>query len=490
MAQRLEVGVVRVARGVLAERLARELADDRDGLVLRRARHEQVFVADDRRIRRAEQTPPLGGLPAVHRHGDDAAAGQVRVVIRPDERAVGAAMHLLERVQVGRDVVGVGIRIADAVKVVRLDLGHERELAVDLLLRERLDSDDKVARNGHAAVGIRERHGDGDVLCRLAGQRTVDVHARGVVHIRRHDGVGITARDGHGGVLAVHAEVMRGREVNIVGCKILAVALREGLAGHGVAQTAVGGKARVELGLQVLAHGRLLTLNGHGEHLADRDGLLLHARELEGHGRSEGDGLVLRGRFDHADIGVKARVGRLLAAVADGDHGRIAGRPGDERPLFPVDDLRQREILRDHSRSLARGAQALGGELRRDLVRDRRAHAQRVPADDDRDLQRLGRAGFAERERDAVAATVHERRGVRVDVVVSDRAVGCDARTAGDFLHSRNADRDAAVVELRAEHRVHVRVAAVFRRQGHVAVELLDELAQLALGGFLIDLRL
>ena len=283
---------------------------------------------------------------------------------------------------------------------------------------------------------------------------------------------------------------MRGREVDIVGCKILAVALREGLAGHGVAQTAVGGKARVELGLQVLAHGRLLTLNGHGEHLADRDGLLLRARELEGHGRSEGDGLVLRGRFDHADIGVKARVGRLLVAVADGDHGRIAGRPGDERPLFAVDDLRQRQILREQVRILPGGAQALGGELRRDLVRDRRAHAQRVPADDDRDLQRLGRSGLAERKRDVVAAVVHERRGVRVCEEIRDGAVGRDARAAVHFLDLRDADRDAAVVELRAEHRVHIRVAAVFRRQGHVAVELLDELAQLALGGFLIDLRL
>ena len=85
---------------------------------------------------------------------------------------------------------------------------------------------------------------------------------------------------------------------------------------------------------------------------------------------------------------------------------------------------------------------------------------------------------------------MHERRGVRVDEEIRDGAVGRDARTAIHFLDLGDTDRDAAVVELRAEHRVHVRVPAVFRRQGDGAVEPLDELAQLALGGFLIQLRL
>ena len=489
-AQRLEVRVVRITCGVLAERLARELTADRDGLVLRGTGHEQVLVADHAGIGRAEQPPLLAFRPAVHRHGDDAAAGQVCMVIHPDELAVRIQIRLLEGVQIGEDVLCVRVGVADAVKVVRLDLGHERELRVDLRLRERLDFDHEITRSSDAAVGIRERHRDGDVLCRLAGQRAVDGRTRGVVHIRRHDGVFIAARDGHGGVLAVHAKVARGREMNIIGCKILAVALREGQTRHGIAQAAAGGKARVELCQQILAHGRLLPLDGDIEDLAHGNGLLLRVRELEGHGRGEGDGLVLRRRLDHADIGVKERVRRLLVFVADGDRRRVAGRPGNERPPLAIDDLRQRQILREQVRVLPGGAQALGGELARDLGRDRIAHALHVPADDDRDLQCLGRAGLAERKRDVIAAVVHERRGVRVDEEIRDGAVGRDARTAIHFLDLGDADRDAAVVELRAEHRVHVRVLAVFRRQGDGAVEPLDELAQLALGGFLIQLRL
>ena len=489
-AQRLEVRVVRITCGVLAERLARELTADRDGLVLRGTGHEQVLVADHAGIGRAEQPPLLAFRPAVHRHGDDAAAGQVCMVIHPDELAVRIQIRLLEGVQVGENVLCVRVGVADAVKVVRLDLGHERELRVDLRLRERLDFDHEITRSSDAAVGIRERHRDGDILCRLAGQRAVDLRTRGVVHIRRHDGVFIAARDGHGGVLAVHAEVVRGREMNIIGCKILSVALREGQTRHGIAQTAAGGKARVELCQQILAHGRLLPLDGDIEDLAHGNGLLLRVRELEGHSRGEGDGLVLCGRLDHADIGVKERVRRLLVFVADGDRRRVAGRPGDERPPLAVDDLRQRQILREQVRVLPGGTQALGGELARDLGRDRIAHALHVPADDDRDLQCLGRAGLAERKRDVIAAVVHERRGVRVCIEIRDGAVGRDARTAVHFLDLGDADRDAAVVELRAEHRVHVRVLTVFRRQGDGAVEPLDELAQLALGGFLIQLRL
>ena len=225
MAQRLEIGVVRVTRGVLAERLARELADDRDGLVLRRARYEQVFMADDGRIRRAEQTPPLTCLPARQLRGDDAVVGLIVNVVHPDELAVGVQIRLAEGVQVAGNVLGIGVAVADAVKVVRLDLGHERKLRVDLLLRERLDGDDKVARDGDAGLLILDRHGDGDVLGILAGQRTVDLHARGVVHAGGHDGVGIAARDDDRCILAVHAEVACSREVDIIGGDVLAVAL-------------------------------------------------------------------------------------------------------------------------------------------------------------------------------------------------------------------------------------------------------------------------
>ena len=372
----------------------------------------------------------------------------------------------------------------------RPDRSHKRELRVDLLLRERLDGDQEAARGRHAAVAVRDRHRDGDILGSLTGQRAVDLRTRGIVHIRRHDGVGIAARDGHGGVLAVHAEVVRGREMNVIGCEIPAVALREGQTRHGVAQAAVGCKGRVELCKQLLAHVGLLPLDGDGKHLADGDGLLLRICELEGHGRGEGDGLVLRRRLDNADIGVKERVRRLLVLVADGDCRRVAGRPGNERPPLAVDDLRQRQVLREQVRVIPGGAQALGGEPARDLGRDCIAHALHIPADDDRDLQRLGRAGLAERKRDVVAAVVHERRGVRVDEEIRDGAVGRDARTAIHFLDLGDADCDAAVADLRTEHRVHVRILAVFRRQGDGAVEPLDELLQLTLGGFLIQLRL
>ena len=447
-------------------------------------------MADNARIRRAEQPPLLAFRPAVHRHGDDAAAGQVCMVIHPDELAVGIQIRLPEGVQVGEDVLCVRVAVADAVKVVRLDLGHERELRVDLLLRERLDGDQEAARGRHAAVAVRDRHRDGDILGSLTWQRAVDLRTRGIVHIRRHDGVGIAACDGHGGILAVHAEVARGREMNVIGCEILAVALLERQTRHGVAQAAIGCKARVELCKQLLAHVGLLPFDGDGKHLADGDGLLLRICELEGHDRSKRNGRILRGRLDHADIGVKERVRRLLVLVADGDHGRIAGRPGNERPPLAVDDLRQRQILREQVRVIPGGAQALGGELARDLGRDRVTHTLHIPADDDRDLQCLAGAGLAERKRDVVAAVVHERRGIRVDEEIRDGAVGRNARAAVHFLDFGDADRDAAVAELRAEHRVHVRIPAVFRRQGDGAVEPLDELLQLTLGGFLIEFRL
>lgn len=108
--------------------------------------------------------------------------GLIVNVVHPDELAVGVQIRLAEGVQVAGNVLGIGIAIADTVKVMRLDLGHERKLRVDLLLRERLDGDDKIARDGDTGLLILDRHGDGDVLCRLAGQRTVDLHARGVVH--------------------------------------------------------------------------------------------------------------------------------------------------------------------------------------------------------------------------------------------------------------------------------------------------------------------
>ena len=85
---------------------------------------------------------------------------------------------------------------------------------------------------------------------------------------------------------------------------------------------------------------------------------------------------------------------------------------------------------------------------------------------------------------------MHERRGVRVCVEIRDGAVGRDARTAVHFLDFGDADCDAAVVELRTEHRVHVRVPAVFRCQGDGAVKPLDKLLQLAFGSFLIEFRL
>ena len=278
--------------------------------------------------------------------------------------------------------------------------------------------------------------------------------------------------------------------MNVIGCEILAVALLERQTRHGIAQAAIGCKARVELCKQLLAHVGLLPLDSDGKHLADGDGLLLRICELEGHGRSKRNSRILRGCLDHADIGVKERVRRLLVLVADGDHGRIAGRPGNERPPLAVDDLWQRQVLREQVRVIPGGAQALGGELARDLGRDRVTHTLHIPADDDRDLQCLAGAGLAERKRDAVASAALQRRSVRVCVEIRDRAVSRDARTAVHFLDFGNADRDAAVAELRAEHRVHVRILAVFRRQGDGAVEPLDELAQLTLGGFLIQFRL
>lgn len=111
-------------------------------------------MADNVRIRRAEQPPLLAFRPAVHRHGDDAAAGQVCMVIHPDELAVRIQIRLLEGVQVGENVLCVRVGVADAVKVVRLDLGHERELRVDLRLRVRLDFDHR----NHAQAATRCRH--------------------------------------------------------------------------------------------------------------------------------------------------------------------------------------------------------------------------------------------------------------------------------------------------------------------------------------------
>ena len=109
-----------------------------DRRVVLRLRQHQILMGNDGRIAGLELVILLltadGGIIRLI-SGHDASTMRVAVVIQPRQAAVLARNGLAEGVQVAGNVLGIGIAIADTVKVMRLDLGHKRELVVDLLLR-------------------------------------------------------------------------------------------------------------------------------------------------------------------------------------------------------------------------------------------------------------------------------------------------------------------------------------------------------------------
>ena len=123
-------------------------------------------------VARAEQAPDLQVIPVIQLVGNDSVVLQFLVIIDPCQFAVVIQIALLEGAQIGGDVVLIGVGIADAVPVIRLDLRHQRKLRVDLGLRQRLyDHLDLLGRK-HA-------HG-GKIVSRLRAVRTVeDLHRQG-----------------------------------------------------------------------------------------------------------------------------------------------------------------------------------------------------------------------------------------------------------------------------------------------------------------------
>ena len=212
------------------------------------------------RVARAEQTPDLLVIPVVQRNGHDAVIFEVLAVVGPCQAAVRAQIALLKGVQIGGDVVLIGVSVADAVPVIHLDPFHQRDFRVDLGLRERLYGHLDLLGRKHAHGGkivsrlravrtVEDLHRQGDGLCRLAGQRTVDPNTRAVRRGRRFDHAGIAAGDDHRRVLAVDLQVARGRELNVVADGVYAVFIRRQLLTRDKVSEARGGKGVVQLGL-------------------------------------------------------------------------------------------------------------------------------------------------------------------------------------------------------------------------------------------------
>ena len=295
-------------------------------------------------VARAEQTPDLLVIPVVQRHGHDSVIFEVLAVVDPGQFAVVIQIALLEGVQIGGDVVLIGVSVADAVPVIHLDLDqfHQRDFRDDLVLRERLYGHLDLLGRKHAHGGkivsrlravrtVEDLHRQGDGLCRLAGQRTVDPNTRTVRRGRRFNHAGIAAGDDHRRVLAVDLQVVRGRELNVVHH----IGLIERFARYGVGKMC--GQRLIQLVLvERAAVIRVrVALYRYIEHLVQHDLLI---RKLEGELRGQLHLLIERLAGDDAHIGVKERVRRSLLLRADGN-GPVAARPLDERPLLAVHHL-------------------------------------------------------------------------------------------------------------------------------------------------------
>ena len=214
---------------------------------------------------------------------------EVLAVVDPGQFAVVIQIALLEGVQIGGDVVLIGVSVADAVPVIHLDLDqfHQRDFRDDLVLRERLYGHLDLLGRKHAHGGkivsrlravrtVEDLHRQGDGLRALAGQRTVDPNTRAVRRGRRFDHAGIAAGDDDRGVLAVDLEVACGRELDVVADGVYAVFIRRQLlTGNEVSEARVGkGALQRRLILLLAVRTVLLGLYRDLEHLIEHDGRL------------------------------------------------------------------------------------------------------------------------------------------------------------------------------------------------------------------------
>ena len=352
---------------------------------------------------------------------------EVLAVIDPCQATVCVQIALLEGVQIGGDVVLIGVSVADAVPVIHLDLDqfHQRDFRVDLGLRQRLYGHLDLLGRKHAHGGkivsrlravrtVEDLHRQGDGLRALAGQRTVDPNTRAVRRGRRFDHAGIAAGDDDRGVLAVDLEVARRRELNVVHH----IGLIERFARYGVGKMC--GQRLIQLVLvERAAVIRVrVALYRYIEHLVQHDLLI---RKLEGELRGQLHLLIERLAGDDAHIGVKERVRRSLLLRADGN-GPVAARPLDERPLLAVHHLGQVEIL------LCRLRQC---HLADDLLGHGLLYLVRVPVNDDRNLDRFRFLAAGEREMrfvgvEPLCALIDRFVGVVIEV--GDTADGRDRR--------------------------------------------------------------
>ena len=295
-------------------------------------------------VARTEQTPDLLVVPVVQRNGHDAVIFEVLAVIDPCQAAVRAQIALLKGVQIGGDVVLIGVGIADAVPVIHLDPFHQRDFRVDLGLRERLYGHLDLLGRKHAHGGkivsrlravrtVEDLHRQGDGLRALAGQRTVDPNTRAVRRGRRFDHGGVAAGDDHRRVLAVDLEVARGRELNVVAGGVNTIFLCQLFAGDEILQSDAG-KGVVQLGL-IIHTGTGAA--GHGALKFPGDGHAVHA--------------VARYRCSQNNSGVLCRIQRdrisrsIIGSLTDFQR-RIVRYPCHFRPALAIRVKRQRHIRR------------------------------------------------------------------------------------------------------------------------------------------------
>ena len=472
----LEICVLRVFLRIPAQRFAGKIAGDGDRLAVSLTGDEQILMGYHIGVARAEQAPDLLVIPVVQRNGHDAVIFEIIAVVDPGQLTVRAQIALLEGVQIGGDVVLIGVSVADAVPVIHLDPFHQRDFRVDLGLRERLYGHLDLLGRKHAHGGkivsrlravrtVEDLHRQGDGLCRLAGQRAVDPNTRTVRRGRRFDHAGIAAGDDHRRVLAVDLEVARGRELNVVDRGVNTVFLCQLFAGDEILQ-AGGRKCIVQLLLiKCRAVGSIcVALYRYIEHLVQHDLLI---RKLEGELRGQLHLLIERLAGDHADIGLKERVRRSLLLRADGN-GPVAARPLDERPLLAVHHLGQVEIL------LCRLRQC---HLADDLLGHGLLYLVRVPVNDDRNLDRFRFLAAGEREIRFVGVKplcALIDRFVGVVIEVGDTADGRDrrrrliccgvGRLCRDKFHADTGK--ARVGQPCLHHRLHVAVLAELRLEG------------------------
>ena len=286
-------------------------------------RDEKILMRDDLGVAGLEKPPLLRGLPAVHLARGDALAGHVLVVIDPDELAVIIEVGLLESVQIGLNIVGAGVGVSDAVKVVCLDKLHQLKLAVDLLIYEGLHCQLNIAGGKFAGglFGYRDGHGDLDGL--LAGHRAQDLDARGVVHIKGLDDVGVAALDGDGVILTVDLEIARCGEIYTAGGDVCGV---DPIAGHVVGQAGIL-ETCVKLRLKQLGYILRVgvALDADGEFLRHGNAVDAAADERCG----ERDILI---ELAGDDSGVIRGVVRIVRRGADFYDGAVRGGPRHGAP--------------------------------------------------------------------------------------------------------------------------------------------------------------